>query len=173
MLHEGLGEGKAGLQAVVHRPNECLVEVRVGFSRRVTFRDGVQVVIDRKEAPCLGITFDAMGDGFENQCERHARGCVLFGHRLATVAVSRVAPKASAFVSMASGIESSINDLVTGIGVALGREIETQSIDRRDIDNIRRLVVSIEKARRMLRWSPQTTLAHGLERTRDRIVVRG
>jgi len=96
MLHEGLRERKARLQAVVHKPNECLVEVRIGFSRRITFRDRVQVVIDRKEAPRLGITFDAMGDGFENQGERHARGCVLFGHRQATVAVSRVARKASA-----------------------------------------------------------------------------
>jgi len=38
-------------------------------------------------------------------------------------------------------------------------------IDRRDIDNIRRRVVNIEKARRMLRWSPQVTLTEGLRRT--------
>ena len=42
-----------------------------------------------------------------------------------------------------------------------------RDIDRRDIDNIRRRVVNIEKARRMLRWAPQITLSTGLERTAD------
>ncbi|MEI8334826.1 MAG: NAD-dependent epimerase/dehydratase family protein [Chloroflexota bacterium] len=88
--------------------------------------------------------------------------------------LAAITPRAEGEVfNVGSGIETSINDLAAAIGVALGREIETESIDRRDIDNIRRRVVNIEKARRMLRWSPQTTLAHGLERTRDRIVVRG
>jgi UDP-glucose 4-epimerase len=38
-------------------------------------------------------------------------------------------------------------------------------VDRRDIDNIRRRVVNIEKIRRMLRWSPQVTLQRGLAET--------
>jgi UDP-glucose 4-epimerase len=88
--------------------------------------------------------------------------------------LAAVTPRAEGEVfNVGSGIETSINDLAAGIGVALGREIETESIDRRDIDNIRRRVVNIEKARRMLRWSPQVTLARGLERTRDWIVARG
>ena len=88
--------------------------------------------------------------------------------------LAAITPRAEGEVfNVGSGIETSINDLAAGIGVALGRQIETESIDRRDIDNIRRRVVNIEKARRMLRWSPQTTLAHGLERTRDWIVSRG
>ena len=37
-------------------------------------------------------------------------------------------------------------------------------VDRRDIDNIRRRVVNIEKIRRMLRWTPQWTLERGLSR---------
>jgi nucleoside-diphosphate-sugar epimerase len=37
--------------------------------------------------------------------------------------------------------------------------------DRRDVDNIRRRVVSIEKARRALRWVPEVTLEEGLRRT--------
>ena len=88
--------------------------------------------------------------------------------------LAAITPRAEGEVfNVGSGIETSINDLATGIGVALGRQIETESIDRRDIDNIRRRVVNIEKARRMLRWAPQTTLSHGLERTRDWIVARG
>jgi len=88
--------------------------------------------------------------------------------------LAAITPRAEGEVfNVGSGIETSINDLAAGIGVALGRQIETESIDRRDIDNIRRRVVNIEKARRMLRWSPQVTLARGLERTRDWIVSRG
>ena len=39
MLHKGLREGKTRLQAVIHKPNECLVEVRVGLGLRITFGD--------------------------------------------------------------------------------------------------------------------------------------
>jgi len=88
--------------------------------------------------------------------------------------LAAITPRAEGEVfNVGSGIETSINALAAGVGVALGRAVETESIDRRDIDNIRRRVVNIEKARRMLRWSPQTTLARGLERTRDWIVQRG
>ncbi len=45
--------------------------------------------------------------------------------------------------------------------------VELEHIDRRDIDNIRRRVVNIEKARRMLRWTPQVTLEAGLKRTAE------
>ena len=47
----------------------------------------------------------------------------------------------------------------------MGASIVPTHIDRRDIDNIRRRVVNIEKIRHMLRWSPQVTLDRGLERT--------
>jgi UDP-glucose 4-epimerase len=40
-------------------------------------------------------------------------------------------------------------------------------LDRRDIDNIRRRVVNIEKIRRELRWTPEVTLEQGLKRTRE------
>jgi UDP-glucose 4-epimerase len=49
--------------------------------------------------------------------------------------------------------------------------------DRRDVDNIRRRVVNIEKARRALRWIPEVTLDEGLRRTvewqRARMLRRG
>ncbi|TMQ72675.1 MAG: hypothetical protein E6K80_02110 [Candidatus Eisenbacteria bacterium] len=49
--------------------------------------------------------------------------------------------------------------------------------DRRDVDNIRRRVVNIEKTRRALRWVPEVTLEEGLRRTvewqRQRNAERG
>lgn len=80
--------------------------------------------------------------------------------------LAAIQPRAEGEVfNVGTGIETSINTLARLIGEAAERDIEIQHIDRRDIDNIRRRVVSIEKARRMLRWSPQVTLAEGLRRT--------
>ena len=67
--------------------------------------------------------------------------------------------------NVGTGIETSVNALAAKIGEAVGADVEIVHIDRRDIDNIRRRVVNIEKARRMLRWAPQVTLADGLART--------
>ena len=67
--------------------------------------------------------------------------------------------------NVGTGVETSVHDLALAIGRASGRTIKVEHIDRRDVDNIRRRVVNIEKIRRMLRWSPQVTLETGLERT--------
>lgn len=67
--------------------------------------------------------------------------------------------------NVGTGIETSVNELTRLVGLAAGRDLQVKHIDRRDIDNIRRRVVNIEKARRMLRWSPQVTLQEGLNRT--------
>src|SRR5665811_996258 len=69
--------------------------------------------------------------------------------------------------NVGTGIETSVNALAAGIAAAVGREVEIRHVDRRDIDNIRRRVVNIEKIRRMLRWSPQVTLERGLARTAE------
>ena len=47
----------------------------------------------------------------------------------------------------------------------VGCDAQPEHTDRRDIDNIRRRVVSIEKIRRELRWSPSVTIEEGLRRT--------
>lgn len=88
-----------------------------------------------------------------------------------------VAPRAEGEVfNVGTGIETTINDLARMVGEAVERPVEITHVDRRDIDNIRRRVVSIEKARRMLRWSPQVTLPDGLRRTaawmRDQAAAR-
>lgn len=80
--------------------------------------------------------------------------------------LAAIRPRAEGEVfNVGTGIETSVNQLATKIGEAVGVPVEIEHIDRRDIDNIRRRVVNIEKARRMLRWSPQITLSEGLSRT--------
>ena len=75
--------------------------------------------------------------------------------------------------NVGTGIETSVNQLAHLTGRAMDRDVEIRHIDRRDIDNIRRRVVNIEKARRMLRWSPQITMENGLRRTAEWFVAAG
>jgi UDP-glucose 4-epimerase len=80
--------------------------------------------------------------------------------------LAAIHPRAEGEVfNVGTGIETSVNDLADAIGRVTGRPVVRQQIDRRDVDNIRRRVVNIEKIRRMLRWSPQVTLEQGLEQT--------
>jgi nucleoside-diphosphate-sugar epimerase len=80
--------------------------------------------------------------------------------------LAAIRPRAEGEVfNVGTGIETSVNQLALKIGEAVGVAVDIVHIDRRDIDNIRRRVVNIEKARRMLRWSPQVTLTDGLVRT--------
>ena len=82
--------------------------------------------------------------------------------------LAAIHPRAEGDVfNVGTGIETSVNRLALGIGEALGVPVDVHHIDRRDIDNIRRRVVNIEKARRMLRWAPQVTLESGLLQTAE------
>lgn len=67
--------------------------------------------------------------------------------------------------NVGTGIETSVLDLVRVIAAELDVDAEIEHVDPRDIDNIRRRVLNIEKIRRMLGWSPQWTLDAGLRRT--------
>ncbi len=80
--------------------------------------------------------------------------------------LAAIHPRAEGEVfNVGTGIETSINQLAREIGRAVGREARVEHVDRRDIDNIRRRVVNIEKIRRMLHWVPGTTLDRGLDAT--------
>ncbi|MGH9831308.1 MAG: NAD-dependent epimerase/dehydratase family protein, partial [Blastocatellia bacterium] len=75
-------------------------------------------------------------------------------------------PKAEGQVyNVGTGRETAINQLARIIIEATGARLEPEYIDRRDIDNIRRRVVNIEKIRRELRWSPSMTIERGLRLT--------
>lgn len=70
--------------------------------------------------------------------------------------------------NIGTGIEVSINrlaELVTGMIWGKGEAPRLEYVERRDIDNVRRRVISIERARRVLRWFPRFTLGDGLART--------
>jgi UDP-glucose 4-epimerase len=82
--------------------------------------------------------------------------------------LAAIHPRAEGEVfNVGTGIETSVNGLAAGVGRALGREVTVNHIDRRDIDNIRRRVVNIEKIRRMLHWAPNATHANGLQATAE------
>jgi UDP-glucose 4-epimerase len=83
----------------------------------------------------------------------------------ATLAVA-VSPRATGQAyNVGTGRETSVNDLATMVLEISGAGVSPQHIDRRDIDNIRRRVVNIEKIRRELRWTPVVTVEDGLRQT--------
>ncbi|HEY6866640.1 MAG TPA: NAD-dependent epimerase/dehydratase family protein [Candidatus Eisenbacteria bacterium] len=67
--------------------------------------------------------------------------------------------------NVGTGIETRVNELVGILIRIMGSQVEPEHINRRDVDNIRRRVVNIEKTRRALRWVPEVTLEEGLRRT--------
>lgn len=80
--------------------------------------------------------------------------------------LSATSPKAEGQVyNVGTGIETTVNQLAQHILRIVGGEAGISYMDRRDIDNIRRRVVNIEKIRRELRWTPSTTVAVGLQKT--------
>jgi UDP-glucose 4-epimerase len=77
-----------------------------------------------------------------------------------------LSPKSEGMVfNLGTGTESSILDILNTLKDLTGKEFDNEHIDRRDIDNIRRRVLNIERARTRLRWHPQITLREGLRRT--------
>lgn len=112
------------------------------------------------EAALAGRPIQVHGDG------EQTRDYTFIDDAVDATLLAAIRPRAEGEVfNVGTGIETSVNDLAVEVGRAVGVPIEIVHIDRRDIDNIRRRVVNIEKARRMLRWSPQVTLSDGLART--------
>src|SRR5262249_38357585 len=67
--------------------------------------------------------------------------------------------------NVGTGVETRVNELAELLMEITGVRIAPVHTDRRDVDNIRRRVVNIEKTRRALRWVPEVTLEEGLRRT--------
>jgi UDP-glucose 4-epimerase len=112
------------------------------------------------DAAYRGDTLSIHGDG------QQTRDFTYIDDAVDATLLAAIHPRAEGEVfNVGTGIETSINELARLIGVVVGRPLTVEHIDRRDIDNIRRRVVNIEKARRMLRWSPQITMEEGLRRT--------
>jgi UDP-glucose 4-epimerase len=67
--------------------------------------------------------------------------------------------------NIGTGVEISVNKLAEAIVELTGSKSEIIHIDKRDIDNIRRRVVNIEKTRHDLKYQPMVTMKQGLEKT--------
>jgi UDP-glucose 4-epimerase len=83
----------------------------------------------------------------------------------ATVEASLCSKAEGEIFNIGTGIETDINSLARTILDLYHLDLDPIHIDRRDIDNIRRRVVNIEKIRRVIRWTPKYTLKEGLART--------
>jgi UDP-glucose 4-epimerase len=68
-------------------------------------------------------------------------------------------------MNVGTGKETSVKKLAKLIISICGKTFQPENIDRRDIDNLRRRVLNIEKIRKYLRWIPNTTLEQGLIKT--------
>jgi len=80
--------------------------------------------------------------------------------------LSAVSPKVVGEVlNIGTGKETSVNHLASLIKKLCDNGLKTVHIDRRDIDNLRRRVLNIEKTRKFLRWIPNTHLKEGLRLT--------
>jgi UDP-glucose 4-epimerase len=66
--------------------------------------------------------------------------------------------------NIGTGIEVTVNSLVEAVKSMTHSSSSVESVNRLDIDNIRRRVLNIEKIRRELRWTPRFTLEQGLNR---------
>jgi len=82
--------------------------------------------------------------------------------------LAAVTPRAVGDVfNVGSGVETSVRELARLVGSLVNGAARVEYIDRRDIDNVQRRVVNIEKARRILRWVPETPLERGLAATME------
>jgi UDP-glucose 4-epimerase len=80
--------------------------------------------------------------------------------------VAAVSPRATGQVyNIGTERETSVNRLARVVLDIVGGTSEIAHVDVRDIDNIRRRAVNIERIRRELRWTPSITLEEGLRRT--------
>jgi UDP-glucose 4-epimerase len=80
--------------------------------------------------------------------------------------VAVLSPKSEGMVfNIGTGTETRITDIIAVLAHLYGREVLSEHIDRRDIDNIRLRVLNIERIRTRLRWQPQFSLEEGLKRT--------
>jgi UDP-glucose 4-epimerase len=87
---------------------------------------------------------------------------------VAATLLAALTPKAlGEVINIGTGRETSIRDLARLIGDTIGAPYDVEYVARRDIDNVQRRSMRVERARRLLRWSPSTPLDRGLRLTYD------
>ena len=83
----------------------------------------------------------------------------------ATIAAAIYEKGIGEIYNVGTGVETSVNILAKMIVEITESNSVIENIDKRDIDNIRRRVVNIERTRHDLRYQPLTTLKSGLTKT--------
>lgn len=69
--------------------------------------------------------------------------------------------------NVGTGVETSVNALAAAVAAAVGTGVEVRRSGERDIDNIRRRAVDVDKIRCHLRFAPRVSLREGLQATVD------
>lgn len=106
------------------------------------------------------------GDG------EQTRDYTFIGDAVEATLLAAVSPRAEGQVyNVGTGRETTVNQLAQAVSRVCGNTVIPHHLDRRDIDNIRRRALNIEKARRELRWVPATTLESGLELTHQWLIA--
>lgn len=88
--------------------------------------------------------------------------------------LAALSPKAvGEILNVGTGKETSVKHLANLIIDLSDKNLRAIYVDRRDIDNLRRRVLNIEKIRKNLRWIPATPLEQGLAKTHEWLVSKG
>lgn len=74
-------------------------------------------------------------------------------------------PALNTEINIGTGIETSVSDVVQEISECMGKSVEVEMVDGRQIDNITRRCLDIKKAEQLLGWSPRVSLHEGIEKT--------
>jgi UDP-glucose 4-epimerase len=67
--------------------------------------------------------------------------------------------------NIASGVETSIHDLIITIEEISGKKAIKEYVEPRNIDNISRRWIDVKKAKQLLNWQPKVSLTEGIEQT--------
>ncbi len=109
-----------------------------------------------------GMPVQIHGDGYQT------RDFTYVDDAVAGTLLALLSPRADGMsFNIGAGFETSILQVAEILADLIGKKAIFEHVDRRDIDNIRRRVLNIERIRTRLRWQPQITLSEGLRRTVD------
>src|SRR5215813_10241101 len=140
-----------------------------GLSTAVVRYSNVYGVAQRPDNPYCGVIAKFFESAMANEPPRihgdgeQTRDFTYIDDVVEATLLAGINPKADGQVyNVGTGREVSVNQLARLIIDITGADVEPEYVDRRDIDNIRRRVVNIEKIRRELRWVPIYTVEQGL-----------
>lgn len=145
-----------------------------GLSAAVVRYSNVYGVGQRVDNPYCGVVskfFDAVASGRPIHIHgdgEQTRDYTYVDDAVEATLTALVAPKAEGqCYNIGTGREVSVNQLAAMVIRTAKADTGVEYVDRRDIDNIRRRAMNIEKIRRELRWVPSITIERGLQKTWD------